>query len=269
MVYVCKHMKKGAKPGYAVKKLAMLAGVSVRTLHLYDELGLLKPSVRTEAGYRLYGEPELLRLQQILFYKELDFSLQEISELLDDPDFDMVRALEDHREALKSKQARLGRLLETIDSTINKLRNGMALTHEELYAGFPAEKAEAWRNEAIGKHGAETVNKSERYLKSLGKEGFAKLKAESLAITEQLLKLIDHDAAAPEVQQWIGRHYEVIRKFWGTHGEPGNQAEAYAGLGDLYAADERYTQVNGHAHAGFAAFMQKAMKHFATQLAGK
>ena len=75
---------------YSVKKLSDLAGVSVRTLHLYDEIGLLKPSVRTSAGYRLYGERELLRLQQVLFYKELDFSLQEIAAILDHPEFDVV-----------------------------------------------------------------------------------------------------------------------------------------------------------------------------------
>jgi DNA-binding transcriptional MerR regulator len=72
---------------YSVKRLSDLAGVSVRTLHLYDEIGLLKPSIRTDAGYRIYGEKELLRLQQILFYKELDFSLQEIAAILDHPEF--------------------------------------------------------------------------------------------------------------------------------------------------------------------------------------
>ncbi len=108
--------------GYSVKKLAKLAGVSVRTLHHYDQLGLLKPSLRTEARYRLYGEKELLRLQQILLYKELDFSLQEIGDILDKADFDLLEALQSHKTALQSRRDRLGVLLTTIDKTIQKLK---------------------------------------------------------------------------------------------------------------------------------------------------
>ena len=98
---------------YSVKQLAQLAGISVRTLHLYDQLGLLKPNIRTVARYRLYGEKELLRLQQILFYKELDFPLQEIGKILDDPDFDLVEALLSHKNALEIRRDRIGTLLTT------------------------------------------------------------------------------------------------------------------------------------------------------------
>ena len=89
---------------YSVKKLSQLAGVSVRTLHLYDKMGLLKPSVRTEARYRLYGEKELLRLQQILFYRELDIPLKDIQTILDDPEFDLLKALEAHKKALLARK---------------------------------------------------------------------------------------------------------------------------------------------------------------------
>jgi len=95
------------KDNYSVKQLAKLAGVSVRTLHLYDQLGLLKPSIRTENRYRRYGETELLRLQQILFYKVLDFPLKEIGPILDDPDFDLLKALEDHKQSLITKREHL------------------------------------------------------------------------------------------------------------------------------------------------------------------
>src|ERR1700712_3237780 len=98
------------KDNYSVKQLAKLAGVSVRTLHLYDQLGLLKPSVRTESRYRRYGEKELLRLQQILFYKVLDFPLKEIAPILDDPDFDLIKAFEGHRQLLTKKRDHLATL---------------------------------------------------------------------------------------------------------------------------------------------------------------
>lgn len=258
--------KEVKKPAYSVKKLADLTGVSVRTLHLYDQIGLLKPSVRTEAGYRLYGETELLRMQQILFYKELDFSLQEIGVILNDPDFDLVQALESHREALKSRKNRLTKLLATIDNTITKIKNSMELTLEELYDGFPKGKAKEWRDEVTHKYGADAIARSERYLGKLGKEGFARLKEDNLKITNQLLQLVEEDPTSDAVQELIARHYEVIRKFWGTHGEADNQAEAYAGLGELYVADERYTTHDGKSNPEFALFMRRAMKHFAKRL---
>lgn len=259
-------MKNNDQTGYSVKKLSDLAGVSVRTLHLYDEIGLLKPRVRSEARYRFYGEAELLRLQQILFYRELDFSLQEIAAILDDPDFNLVVALKAHRVALESKRDRLERLLHTVDSTINKIQNQMALTDDELYDGFPRENIEVFREEAKAKYGSESVDKSERYLKALGKDGFAQLKNESKEITARLLALVGADPQSPEVQTCIARHYEVIRKFWGTHGQSDPQAEAYAGLGDLYVSDERFTTFNGKAQPAFALFMQKAMHYFARSL---
>mgnify|MGYP000865807544 FL=1 len=107
---------------YSAKGLSKLAGVSVRTLHHYDEIGLLKPAIRTEAKYRLYGENELLKLQQILFFKELDFSLKEIIDILDDPDFDLTVALESHKQALISKQERISVMLNTIEKTVLNLK---------------------------------------------------------------------------------------------------------------------------------------------------
>lgn len=246
---------------YTVKQLSKLAGVSVRTLHLYDQLGLLKPSTRTEARYRLYGENELLRLQQILFYKELDFPLQKIRDILDDPDFDLIKALEGHKSALQSKRERLGTLLKTIDKTISKLK-GATMKDEELYAGLPQEKAEAWRKEAIGKYGEEAVLHSEKSLKSLGKDGFEQLKEESREIWNALAALMTSDPLSEQVQELITRHYKTIEQFWGRI--PG--AEGYRGLAQLYLDDERFTMLDGKPNREFAVFLAKAMKHYADGL---
>lgn len=249
-----------AMENYSVKKLSDLAGVSVRTLHLYDEIGLLKPSLRTAAGYRLYGEKELLRLQQILFYKELDFPLQEIATILDDPDFDIVRALESHKHALSERSNRLSSMLVTIDKTINKIKNSTRMKDEELYAGLPKETAEAWRSEAIAKYGKETIERSEKSLLKMTKEDFSKLKTESEELASTLASMVDEAPESRKVQDLIAQHYVIIRKFWGTHGSNEKQAEAYAGLGELYVADERYTMINGKPNREYADFMQKAMK---------
>lgn len=248
---------------YSVKKLSALAGVSIRTLHIYDQTGLLKPVFRTEARYRMYGEKELLRLQQILFYKELDFSLQEICNILDDPDFDLTQALESHKRALYARKQRIDTLLETLDKTIIKLKENKIMNHEELYEGLPKEKAEAYRNEAIEKWGSEKVEHSEKTLKKMGKEGLKALFKESEAIREALVSLIHHNPEGAEVQFQIERHYQNIRKFWGTAGSSDAQAEAYAGLGQLYVDDPRYTEVNGQTNPEFALFMSKAMRFFA------
>lgn len=248
---------------YSIKKLSGLAGVSVRTLHLYDEIGLLKPAVRTEAGYRQYGEKELLRLQQILFYKELDFTLQDIAAILDNADFNLVQALERHKAMLRQRQQRLETLVHTLDKTIYKLKNGMQLKHEELYDGLPKETAEAWKREAIEKYGAEIVERSERSLTHMTKEAIAQLKEESRRITEGLLTLVHEDPESEKVQTEIGKHYIIIRQFWGTHGDADKQAEAYAGLGRLYVEDERFTMTDGKPNAAFAGFMCKAMAYFA------
>lgn len=247
---------------YSVKKLAKLAGVSVRTLHLYDQMGLLKPSARTEAKYRLYGEKELLRLQQILFYKELDFPLQAIAQLLNNPQFDLFQALESHKIALQQRRDRISTLLVTIDKTMLHLKGKTMLTHQELYEGLPKEKGEAYRQGAIDKYGKKEVEHAENHLLNLGKAGFEQLKVEQLTIAQQLVALLNEDPTSPIVQEQVARHYANIRQFWGTVNSSDKQAEAYKGLGQLYVSDERFTMVNGQPNPEFALFLSKAMSHF-------
>ena len=251
---------------YTVRQLAKLAGVSVRTLHHYDRLNLLKPSVRTEARYRLYGPVELLRLQQILFYKELDFSLHEIRELLEDPAFNLVAALQSHKQALLARRDRLSTLLETIDHTISTLNGKQTmLTDDELYRGFPKEKAEAYRREAVEKWGQETVEESETKLRQRSKADFEQLKTEAQEIGRTLAGLMHLNPTGGTVQHHVARHYANIRQFWGDLvGQNGQMAEAYKGLGQLYVSDLRYTaSYTGEENPAFAEFLSKAMAYFA------
>jgi DNA-binding transcriptional MerR regulator/quercetin dioxygenase-like cupin family protein len=121
---------------YSVKQVAEMSGVSVRTLHFYDETGLLKPAYVGANGYRFYEEPQLLMLQQILFYRELEFGLKQIKELLGAADFDKVCALQSHRKVLQDNVARTRRLMETIDKTIEHLKGTTKMKTEEMFAGF-------------------------------------------------------------------------------------------------------------------------------------
>ncbi|HTR30910.1 MAG TPA: MerR family transcriptional regulator [Puia sp.] len=248
---------------YSVKQLAGLAGVSVRTLHVYDEMGLLKPSIRTDAGYRQYGESELLRLQQILFYKELDLPLKQIAEILDDPGFDLVEALEGHRIALTARRDRLETLLKTIEATIDHLKNKTMSNFEKLYEGMPREEAAALRQEAIDNWGENAIRKSEVALMGMGKDRLERLKADQKDIMRRLRSLRQADPYDEPVQTQIGRHYEMIRAFWGLSGDEPVKAKAYKGLGDLYVSDDRYLAEDGKPDPEFAAFMRSAMGFFA------
>ena len=253
---------------YGVNEVSKLSGVSVRTLHYYDQIGLLKPLNRTEAGYRYYGEKELFRLQQILFYKEIDFPLKKIMDLLDNPDFDLMKALEDQKSALQARKKRISKLLLTIDNTINHLKKGKIMSKPEmLYEGLPKEMGTTYRKEAIDKYGRTSVEHSEKELMKLGKEGFKNLQKEFEQLNNELFGLRKDPPESEKVQKAIARHYLIIRKFWGTSNSENKQAEAYAGLGQLYVSDERFTKVNGEPQSEFALFLEKAMKYFAeTQL---
>ena len=121
---------------YTVKQVAAMSGVSVRTLHFYDETGLLKPAYYGANGYRFYEEPQLLTLQQILFYRELGFELRRIQEVLGRADFEKVAALESHRKVLQKNLSRTHKLIETIDHTIKHLKGTMKMKTEEMFAGF-------------------------------------------------------------------------------------------------------------------------------------
>lgn len=246
----------------AVKQLAQLSGISVRTLHYYDQIGLLKPTVRTEAGYRLYGEQALLRLQQILMYRELDIPLKEIAAILDDPDFDLLEALESHRAALEQRQNQLQVLLKTIGKTINHIKNKTMLSHDELYEGLPQDKAEGWREEAA-ENWPTAFKCSENHLRSMQQADFKRLKNDFQALWNKLGTMTDHDPLSDAVQELMAQHYDFMRQFWGTAALEDKQAKAYVGLGDMYVQEERFTEFEGKPNPAFGPFMQAAMKHFA------
>ena len=121
---------------YTVKQVAALSGVSVRTLHFYDETGLLKPAYVGTNGYRFYEEPQLLTLQQILFYRELGLELKQIKQVLGRAEFEKVAALQSHRQVLEEQLTRTRSLLGTIDKTIAHLKGRKKMTTEEMFVGF-------------------------------------------------------------------------------------------------------------------------------------
>ena len=138
---------------YTVKQVAAMSGVSVRTLHFYDETGLLKPAYHGTNSYRFYEQPQLLTLQQILFYRELGFELKRIKEILSQRKFERVGALESHRQVLEKKATRSRTLIETIDKTIGHLKGTKKMKSEELFKGFSIGAGRDRFNDGFNRHG--------------------------------------------------------------------------------------------------------------------
>ncbi len=243
---------------YTVRRLAALAGISVRTLHHYDHIGLLTPSARTPAGYRLYAAADLLRLQQILLYRELDLPLDAIRRILDDPGFDPVRALGEHRRTLEQQAARLARLLHTIDRTIARLTEvDMSLTDEELYEGLPKEQVERWKREVNERYDPKTVAESNRRVHAMSKERWNAVKAEGDAVSRRMAELMERPASDPEVQATIARQHAWIENFYPC------SAEMFAGLGRHYAEHPEFRATYDRYRPGLADFMRDAMAYYA------
>lgn len=252
MIVYITGMKKD--PRYTVRHLSRFSGVTVRTLHHYDAIGLLVPARSPDSRYRRYTTDDLLRLQQILFYRELGFPLQRIKEVLDDPDFNIVEALKEHRATIRREQERLGHLLTTIERTIQHQQEGTAMTDErEMYEGFTPEESHALRTEAMERWGADRVRSSELRVRSLSSAQWKEFKANMTVMEERLAALMDRPPEDAAVQSVVAEHHEMIGFFYKV------TEEIYRGLAELYVSDQRFTEHYDRHRAGLAAFLRSAM----------
>ncbi|MGM9903211.1 MerR family transcriptional regulator [Enterococcus hirae] len=225
---------------YTIKKIAQLSGVSTRTLRFYDEIDLLKPNRTNSAGYRIYGSQEIDRLQHILFYRSLGFPLNQIRELLDDPNFDQQRALMEHQKMLVEKRAQIDALLTTVQQTLAQYEGGEKMTDQEKFEGFKKQKIveneETYGQEIRQKYGEAAVNDSMKKWQNMSQETYEEMNA-----TEQLL-LSDLTAylADPSNQELAEKIFQTHKK-WLSYSWSNYQAQAHKGLGTLYVSDARFT----------------------------
>ena len=199
---------------YTVKQLSKLAGVTPRTLHHYDEIGLLKPTRVGENGYRYYGEEALLRLQQILFYRELDLPLEDIKKIMGRRDFDVMGALYGHKEALQKQIQRLNRLLETVDCTIHHLKGNVPMSEKDFFEGFSEEEQEKYALEAEKLYDPETVRESNRKWKSYSAARKEQIMSEGKAVYQDMIAAMPKGADSPEVQAIVERWRKHMDYFW-------------------------------------------------------
>jgi DNA-binding transcriptional MerR regulator len=238
---------------YTVKQLAKLAGISVRTLHYYDEIGLLEPSYVKPNGYRCYGKAELMKLQQILFFRELEFSLEQIAEIFEAPDFDAAEALADQRKLLAMKRARLDRLMATIDTTLKAIREETDMAAEEMYGSFSKEQMEEMKQEVQEKWGSKQLDQSEQRTKNWKSADYKRVEAEGKAIVERIASLMDRGPDDDEVQEQIALYFKHISIFYDC------TSEIFRGLGGMYVTDQRFADYFRKYDDGLPEFMRQAM----------
>ena len=239
---------------YTVKQLAKLAGVSVRTLHYYDEIGLLKPSSLGDNGYRRYEQKAILKLQQILFYRELDLSLNEIKIIMGQPDFDVITALDTHKKELQRRVERLKRLLQTIDTTINQLKGNEKMNVKGLFEGFTEEEQEKYAGEAERLYDPETVRASNRKWKAYTPTEKKRILEEGKTIYADLTEVMPKGAGSAEVQAVIARWHQHMQYFWSPNDEQ------LVGLAGMYNEDARFRANFEKVDPALAGFILEAVK---------
>lgn len=247
---------------YTVKQLSDLAGVSIRTLHHYDDIDLLKPARVGSNGYRYYDDAALLRLQQILFYREIGLELLQIGEILDRPDFDLIDALHSHRQVLSEKGRRLQALIQTIDDTINHLSGAKPMAKRKMFDAFSEEKQKDYEREARLQWDPDLVNNSVRKWNSYTEAQKQAIGEEGNQVYSDLVDALE--AGTPpqsaEVQAVLLRWHQHIRYFY----EP--TLEILRGLGHGYNSHPDFIANFQKLHADLPQYLESAITHYVDDL---
>jgi len=246
---------------YTVKELAKLSGVSVRTLHYYDEIGLLKPAYYAENGYRAYEEKQLLIMQQILFFRELGMELKKIKKILKNGDFDKISALVSHKMVLLNQIKKNQQLIQTIDHTIKHIKGERRMDEKEMYRGFSLEKQQEHQKLLKERYGIEIdhhIDASYKKVENWDSEKWNEVSEEFDSLLQELVELAKKglEPSSKEAQKCVEKHYNWLSHFW----SPGK--EAYIGHSNLILETDlskTYNQMN----PGLASWFADAMAIYA------
>ncbi|NQS91291.1 MAG: MerR family transcriptional regulator [Chloroflexi bacterium] len=241
---------------YTIKEMADLAGVTTRTLRHYDQVSLLTPAEIGENGYRYYDHENLLRLQQVLFFKEMDVPLKEIQFILSRPDFQLLPALENHRETIQVQIKRYQRLLKTIQRTIGTLQGENKMSANEYFEGFDETQYEEETRERWGN--TSQYAESQRKWSSYSKDQKEEIKQEGGRIT---IRMVTEDPGAspddPEVQEAVGDYYSYLNRYFYTC-----EVGFLRGLADMWVQDPRFALNYERVREGGAVFVRDAVHIF-------
>nr|WP_304219459.1 MerR family transcriptional regulator [Fredinandcohnia onubensis] len=244
---------------YTVQKLAKLAGVSTRTLRYYDEIGILKPARINSSGYRIYGQNEVNRLQQILFYRELGVNLTDIKQIMTNPAFDESEALKEHREQLLDKRKQIDLLIANVEKTIAQKEGRSIMSDQEKFEGFKKkaleENEKKYGNEIREKYGDETVKQSNEKFMNMSKEDHEAV----TRLSEELMETLSDAMKTGDPAGELGQKAAELHKQWIMYFWPQYSKEAHAGLAQMYVDDERFTAYYDKEQPGTAEFLRDAI----------
>ena len=226
---------------YTIKQLADLAGVSTRTLRYYDQIDLLKPKYNSKNNYRIYDENQVNQLQQILFYKALEFPLAKIQQLMCDDDYSELSALKEQQKLLLMKQQDISSLLTTIDRTIKDKQGELIMTDNEKFEAFKNAKLkqneEEFGTEIREKYGEDTIEKSNRKFMNLSENDIQKMQEIEDDMFDNLNKI-----NADNLDSVAAKTVYEDHKKWLSYSWPNYTPEAHRGLVDMYLADNRFAK---------------------------
>lgn len=242
---------------YSVGEVARFAGVTVRTLHHYDETGLLSPSGRTAAGYRRYDDADIVRLQQVLFYRELGFPLDEIATLLDDPQVDAMAHLRRQHRLLTGRLRRLEEMRAALELTMEARQMGIDLTPEEMLEVFGDDDPRQYAEEVEQRWGdTDAYRESRRRTSGYGKEQWLSIKAEGEEIERGFAAALA-DGVPPDAEEAMdaaeAHRQHISRWFYDC------SCEMHRGLGDMYVEDPRFTVHYDDRAPGLAQYVRDAI----------
>lgn len=243
---------------YTVSQLARLAHVTVRALHHYDTLGLLVPSERGKNSYRLYGEADLERLQQILLFRQFGFSLEATAGLLNASVEHRQRALEEQRRVLKERQARTGAVIKAVDRALTALKEGIPMDKKAMFDGVQDFDHSKYEEEAKDRWGDSAgFKESQRRTKSYSKEDWARIKAEGEGVWERMGQLMDEggEADSDAAMALAEEHRAHIDRWFYPC-----SYDMHGGLAEMYTADPRFTEYFESRHVGLTEFVQRAIE---------
>jgi DNA-binding transcriptional MerR regulator len=248
-----------ASEKYTVKQLAELAGITPRTLHHYDEIGLLKPASVGDNSYRYYDEASLFRLQQILIYREMNLELTQIKKILDSKGFDLVSALQSHRATLHNRAKLLNQQIQTIDNTILHLVGEVNMSKKKIFEGFSEEKQKEYEKQAIEQWG-DSVKESIKLWNSYSKAEQKRIMEEGGQVYKDIADNMDKAPDNDVIQNMLPRWHQHLRYFY----EP--TIEVLRGLGNAYNEQPDFNATFTAIHPDLPAFLQKAINHYVDQL---
>lgn len=244
---------------YTVQKLSKMAGVTTRTLRYYDEIGILKPARINSSGYRIYGQKEIDRLQQIMLYREMGVSLDIIQEIIKSEKFDETAALKEHLGNLLTQRQQIDLLIANVQKTIESREGRIIMSDKEKFNGFKKKLVEdnekKYGKEIREKYGEESINESNQKMLNMTEEQYKEFEK----LSQEVLDTLEEAFATGDPAGELGQKTADLHRQWLSFTWKSYSKQAHAGLAQMYVEDERFTAFYDKKQPGMAAFLRDAI----------